>query len=87
MTEAEFIKEEVYTVRADGGEVRGLRAVSRWEGLTKLEDKDGRFVIVAGLDDGIGAAMQCALGRPITGTMLWGSPELLFDLKTRGAAK
>ena len=43
---ATIINEEVYTISIGGRSVSGLRKVSEWEGMVKLQDSDGAIMIL-----------------------------------------
>lgn len=46
----ELTKESTFTARVGTNAIHGLRVVSEWEGLTKLEDQSGQSLIVVAND-------------------------------------
>lgn len=85
--EIELIPEKSYTVRVNGREIHGMRVVGEWEGLRKLEDVQGRSLIVAEADGPLTAAVTQAFsalfaneGRRCVAVL--GTPDLVLDLTT-----
>lgn len=66
----ELTQEKTFTARAGDQLVHGLRIDSEWEGLQKLVDNSGRFLIFSGAD----------------GTVYNGTPSLMHDLRLNTAA-
>lgn len=88
----ELVAEPTFTVKANGREVRGMRVVSKWEGLRKLEDAQGRVLIVADVDGPLTSAMREAMS-PIFGgegrrcVVVMGSVDLVGELATAKPAE
>jgi len=61
----ELTEEQTFTARAGANAIHGLRIVSEWEGLTKLESPTGEHLIV--IEEG--------------GQFVKGSPSLVRDLR------
>jgi hypothetical protein len=85
--EIELIPEPTYTVRANGREIRGMRVTGEWEGLRKLEDAQGRSLIVAEADGPLTAAMRETAGALFGNegrrcVAVVGTPDLVFELTT-----
>lgn len=83
--EVELIPEPTYTVRANGREISGMRVTSEWNGLHKLEDAQGRSLIVAKADGPLTAALREA-NTAIFGnedrryTVIVATPDLVLEL-------
>lgn len=85
--EIELITEKSYTVRANGREIHGMRVVGEWEGLRKLEDAQGRSLIVAEADGPLTAAVNQAFGALFGNegqrcVAVVGTPDLVLELTT-----
>lgn len=85
--EIELIPETVYTVRANGREIRGMRVTSTWEGLRKLEDPKGGYLIVADTEGPMSALMREVLSAGFGGegrrcVVIMGSPDMVMQLTT-----
>jgi len=85
--EIELIAEPTYKVRANGREICGMRVTGKWEGLRKLEDSQGRFLIVAEADGPLAASLRESMGA-IFGdegrrcVAVLGTPDLVLELTT-----
>ena len=90
--EIELIPEPTYTVRAFGREIHGMRVTSEWNGLRKLEDAQGRMLIVSEADGPLTAAMRESCGA-IFGNegrrcvAVIGTPDLVHELTTAKPSK
>ncbi len=73
-------QEPVYTLVAGNLTISGLREVSRWEGLRKLENDDGSLIV---MDERGGAtrALEDAWNVPGQVVVVAGSPEWLAKLR------
>ena len=85
--EIELIAEPTYTVRANGREIRGMRVTGQWEGLRKLEDAQGRSLIVAEVDGPLTASIRESMGAIFGGegrrcVAVIGTPDLVLELTT-----
>lgn len=86
--EIELIPEPTYTVRANGREIRGMRVTGEWEGLRKLEDAQGRSLIVAESDGPLTAARRETCHAALFGNegrrcvAVVGTPDLVLELTT-----
>lgn len=85
--EIELIAEPTYTVRANGREIRGMRVTGQWEGLRKLEDAQGRSLIVAEADGPLTASVRESMGAIFGGegrrcVAVIGTPDLVLELTT-----
>jgi hypothetical protein len=87
-------KDEVFTLTVGDVKFVGMRIVSRWEGLTKLQNDRGEALIVSGLGDGrsFGAAFDTLFGGILrTGDqtdeagvlIVMGSPCLLAQINLK----
>lgn len=81
----ELVPEKAYTVRANGREIRGMRVTGEWEGMSKLEDSQGRILIVAQTDGPLVAALreQCGAlfgNEGLRCVAVSGTPDLLLEL-------
>lgn len=83
--QVQLIPDESFTVRGAGGELTGMRAVSRWEGLTKLQDTLGRALIVADAEGPMATTLREVFGS-VTGdvgrqcVVVLGTPDLVAAL-------
>lgn len=91
---AAVTKDEVFTLTVGDVKFADMRAVSRWEGLTKLQNGRGEALVVSGLGDGrsFGAAFDTIFGGIFrTGDqtdeagvlIVMGSPCLLAQMREK----
>lgn len=86
----ELVNERSYTVKANGREIKGMRVVDTWNGLEKLEDSKGRFLIVAEAEGPHSSGMREAFGSLFGNegrrvVAFFGSPDLVMELTTTAA--
>lgn len=79
--EIELTPEQSFTVKANGKAIAGMRLVSEWEGLKKLQDGRGRALIIADQDGPLSGMFRGILGAlPRTCQVVMGSPDLIAEL-------
>jgi hypothetical protein len=75
--EIELILEPTYTVRANGREILGMSVISEWEGLRKLEDDQGRSLIIAGVDGPLTHVTDVFGNKGSRWVVLIGTPDIV----------
>jgi hypothetical protein len=77
----ELTPEQSFTVKANGKSIPGMRLVSEWEGLKKLQDARGRSLIIADHEEPFTSMFRGILGDvPRSCYVVMGSPELIGEL-------
>lgn len=83
--QVELVSEPTFTVKANGREVKGMRVVSAWEGFRKLQDSQGRVLVVLDSEGPMRSALREALSPLFEGegrrcVVVLASPDLLLEL-------